>query len=259
MLQPDATTLDLAPILDAYRRQGFARLGRIVSDEGLAVLRARADDVMQGRLDPARFFYQHDTTTGRYEDLEIGRGWVGPSDRYRKVEKLERDERFRVWIENPLFERIARAWIGDAIVLYRAVLMTKSEGGGTVLPWHQDAGSFWGLDRAPNLQIWTALDDAPADGGCVEVVPGSHDAGLATPLGGMIPEAIAQHRAAEALPLPVRAGEALLIHNLTWHRSGTSLTGRVRRALSVCLMSAETRCTRKRRAPRTFTRLFSRD
>lgn len=256
MLAPEAASLELSPILDAYRAQGWARLGRILSDEGLATLRARADDIMQGRVDPAGFFFQHDTTTGRYEDLEIGRGWVGPSDSYRKIEKLERDEQFRAWIENSLFERIAHGWIGGEIVLYRAILMTKSAAGGTVLPWHQDAGSFWGLDRDPNLQLWTALDDAPLDGGCVEVVPGSHRAGLATPLGGMIPDAIAATRAGEALPLPARAGEGLLLHNLVWHRSGTSRTGRPRRAFSVCLMSAETRCLRRRRAPRTFPRLF---
>jgi len=256
MLLP--TALDLDAVLASYRAEGFARLGRVLSDEGLALLRERADDIMQGRADPERFFYQHDTTTGRYEDLEIGRGWVGPSDSYRKIEKLERDDRFRAWIDNALFERIARTWIGGDVVLYRAILMTKSRTGGTALPWHQDAGSFWGLDRDPSLQIWTALDDAPEDGGCVEVVPGSHLAGLATPLGGMIPDAIAATRAAEATLLPARAGEALLLHNLLWHRSGTSRTGRPRRAFSVCLMSAETRCLRKRRAPRVFPRVFDR-
>ena len=58
----------------------------------------------------------------------------------------------------------------------------------TDLPWHQDGGNFWGLDRDPVLQIWTALDDAPLDGGCVEVVAGTHLAGLATPLGGVVPK-----------------------------------------------------------------------
>jgi len=35
-----------------------------------------------------------------------------------------------------------------------------------------------------------------------------------------------------------------------------SRTGALRRAVSVCLMSGETRCTRRRRAPRRFVRLF---
>ena len=40
-------------------------------------------------------FFQHDSASGRYEDLEYGRGWVGPSRAYRKIEGLERDPVFR--------------------------------------------------------------------------------------------------------------------------------------------------------------------
>jgi hypothetical protein len=56
--------------------------------------------------------------------------------------------------------------------------------------------------------------------------------------------------------LPARAGEAYLIHNRVWHRSGRNTTGRRRAALSICYMSAETQCLRRRRAPRSFVRLF---
>lgn len=50
------------------------------------------------------------------------------------------------------------------LTLYRAILMNKHAGGGSDLPWHQDGGDFWGLDRDPVLQIWTAMDDAPSTG-----------------------------------------------------------------------------------------------
>ena len=90
-------------------------------------------------------------------------------------------------LRNPLFERIARAVIGGDIAIYRALLFNKAKQGGTVLPFHQDGGSYWGLDRDPTLQIWTALDDVPVESGCVEIVPKSHEGGLATPLGGVVP------------------------------------------------------------------------
>src|SRR6185503_17637850 len=125
--------------------------------------------------------------------------------------------------------------------------MTKGSGGGTVLPWHQDGGLFWGLDRDPELQIWTALDDAPVEAGCVEVLPGSHR-GRATELGGKIPDELVARAGADAraVPIPARAGEALLIHNHLWHRSGVNATDAPRRAFSVCYMSAATRCMRTR-------------
>lgn len=258
MLLPDAEAMPLEEALAAYAADGYVRLGRVLSDEGLARLRERADALMLGQRRYPGLFFQHDTETGRYEDLEYGKGWQGPSLSYRKLEKLELDDRFRALIENALFARIARAVVGDAVAIYRAVLMNKPAAGGTVLPFHQDAGRFWGLDRDPHLQIWTALDDAGLEGGCLEVVPGTHRAGLATPLGGLIPEAVvaASENEARTIALPARAGEAILIHNYVWHRSGRSQSGQPRRAFSVCYIDAATRCLRTRRAPRQFVRVF---
>jgi phytanoyl-CoA hydroxylase len=261
MLLPNVLDLDIAGPLAHLAEHGWARLGKVLSDEAAVALRERADDVMLGRVTYDGLFFQRDSHTGSYDDLEFNKGWQGPSLEYRKVEKLERDPLYREWIENELFGRIAHAYIGPAISLYRAVLMTKAATGGTDLPWHQDGGRFWGIDRDATLQIWTALDDAPAEAGCVEVVPGTHLAGLVTPYGGNVSEVArtGQDLEARRIVLPARAGEVLLIHNHVWHRSGRNTTGRPRRALSVCYMDAETKCTRKKRAPREFVRLFRGD
>lgn len=248
----------LGPILEAYRANGFAHVENVVPTATLDALRVRADEIMHGRVAYEGMFFQLDTTTGNYRDLEFGNGWEGPSDNYRKIEKLERDPVFRAWIENPFFERIVRGVIDGDVTLYRAILMTKAARGGTELPWHQDAGKFWGLDRDPQIQIWTALDDAPAEAGCVEVFPGSHLRGLVTPLGGVVPEphVAASDAAAKAVQVPARAGDVIVLHNLAWHRSGVNRTSHTRRALSACYMSAQTKCTRTKKTPRTFTKLF---
>jgi phytanoyl-CoA hydroxylase len=257
----------IAEAIAGWRDAGWARIGPALAGDAAAALARRAEEIALGTVQIPGLFFQHDAPTGRYDDLEFGRGWIGPSLRYRKIEKLERDPLFRAWIENPLFEAIARAVIPGEIALYRAVLWTKAaaepdsagagRAGGMALPWHQDGGKFWGLDRDPVLQIWTALDDAPAEAGCVEVVPGSHRGGLATPEGGTIPDSLTAARAGEIVALPARAGEVLLLHNHVWHRSGVNSTSRPRRALSICYMSATTRCTRTRRAPRSFVPVFA--
>jgi phytanoyl-CoA hydroxylase len=258
LLDVDAATFDIASALAGFKSQGYARLGRVVSEEAILALGARVDDLMSARVRHQGLFFQRDSPTGRYQDLSFGKGWEGPSDEYRKIEKLEIDPLFRAFIGNALHERIARALIDGPIALYRAVLFTKSARGGTALPWHQDGGVFWGVSPAPFLQIWTAIDDCPAGSGCLEVLPASHLDGLATPQGGVIvAEELRKARAEErAVPLPARAGEAILIHNHLWHRSGTNASGRRRSALSVCLMTAAARCSRKKRAPRQFVRLF---
>lgn len=248
--------VDLEAVLADYRRDGFARLGRILDDGELMALRARADAVMLGEIVYPGLFFQHDSPSGDYDDLELGKGFIGPSLAYRKIEKLEVDPLFRALIEHPRLEPVVRAWIGPEASLYRAIFMNKAAHGGTVLPYHQDGGTFWGVDRAPDLQIWTALDDAPVEAGCVEVVPGSHARGLVTPLGGVVPADRVGD--AVAVPLPAVAGESLLIHNHLWHRSGVNRTDSPRRAFSVCYMPASTRCLRKKRAPRNFVRVFTR-
>ncbi|MDC0744461.1 phytanoyl-CoA dioxygenase family protein [Polyangium mundeleinium] len=257
-LAPEASGVEVEAALAELAATGFARLGRVLSDEGIATLAARADDLMLGHVVHEGLFFQHDAASGRYEDLEHRKGWVGPSIHYRKLEKLEKDPVFRAFLGNPLFERITRALTDGSVTLYRAVLFNKAARAGTALPWHQDGGSFWGLDRAPLVQIWTALDDAPAEAGCVEIVPHSHQGGLATPLGGVIPAEVTRAAEAEArsVLVPARAGDAMLIHNDVWHRSGTNTTDKPRRAVTVCYLRGETRCMRTRRAPRTFETIF---
>ena len=264
MLLPGAAQIDLKPPLASFAENGFARLGPVMAPEMLSQLRDRAEAIMLAETNDLGLFFQHDSGSGRYEDLEYGQGWRGPSLAYRKIEKLERDPLFRAWIENELFARIARETIGEDVTVYRAVLWNKAVagnktvGGGTKLPWHQDDGPFWGLDRPPCLQIWTALDDAPSEAGCLEVLPGSHRGGLATPDGGTVPNELidARCRASATTVLPAEAGEAILLHNHTWHRSGHNKTQQPRKALSISFLSGDTRCTRKRRAPRKFTRVF---
>jgi phytanoyl-CoA hydroxylase len=257
LLHADAAAVDVVAALAHYREHGWARLGRLASDDTLAGLRERTEQIMRGEVVIDGLFFQHDSGTGRYQDLEYGRGWVGPSLAYRKLEKLERDERFAAWIGNPVYAAIARAWIGPQVSLYRSVIFNKAAHGGMPLPWHQDGGLFWGIDRDPTLQIWLALDDVPVVAGCVEVVPGSHARGLTTRQGGVIPDDVLS-RAGEVpiLALPARAGEALLIHNHVWHRSAANDTAHPRRALTVCLMDAATRCLRKKHAPREFYRVL---
>lgn len=262
--EPSDRELDDA--LAHYREHGWARLGKLADEETLERLRARVDAIMLGEITYEGMFFQHDSESGRYEDLAYGDGWVGPSLRYRKLEKLEKDPLFWAWMTEPVFEELARRVYasafedeGPGVSIYRAFLMNKHAGGGSNLPWHQDGGDFWGLDRDPVLQIWTALDDAGLDGGCVEVVDRSHMAGLVTRLGGVVPDnhlEAAKDLEARLVRLPVSAGEVLLIHNHVWHRSGRTSTGKARRALSVCYMDGATRCTRKKRAPRSFVRVF---
>jgi ectoine hydroxylase-related dioxygenase (phytanoyl-CoA dioxygenase family) len=128
------------------------------------------------------------------------------------------------------------------VAALRSMFMNKPALQGTLLPWHQDGGEHWGLDRDPPITLWLALDDATRENGCVEVVPGSHRLGLLSARGHTITEEqAARYCSSVSVQLELLAGECVLLHNFLLHRSGRNHTSRPRRAFSVCLMDAGTR------------------
>lgn len=249
--------IDLPSAIEAYQRDGYARLGKVLEEAELETLRARTEALMLGTITWPGLFFQMDAATGDYRDAPLGLGWQGPSLNYRKLEKLELDDQFRTLVRHPRLEPLVRALIPGRVTLYRAIVFNKAASGGTEIPWHQDAGRLWGLSGDPHVQLWTALDDAPEDGGCLEVIPGSHRWGLATPLGGVVPDDQVRARQVDAgVKLAVRAGESVLLDNLAWHRSGKTATGRRRLGFSACYLPASVRCVRKHKTPRTFFEVF---
>lgn len=235
-----------------FDAQGYLRIGRIASEQQLAAMQQRIDDIMLGRagVDYRRMLMQLDSTDGAYESAgEQTRGFKGATLAYRKIEQLEEDPVFRSYMTLPVFEEAARRFYGDvAIAPFRAMFMNKPAGRGTWLPWHQD---HWrALDRAPLLTIYTALDAATPDNGCVELIPGSHHEVLnpAHPHGFLTPEMAARfNEDPRRMPLCLEAGEVVLMHNWTLHASGINRSERPRRAFSVCLMDARTINGRYRR------------
>ena len=248
-----------------FRRRGYLRLGRVLSDEDLHALRARIDEIMLGtapvpydrmlmQLDPATNPPQHKRGASA--------GHKGATLAYRKIQDLELDPLFRAYMQRPLFAELCRRvyGVGRAVSCFRAMFMNKPAGAGTDLRWHQDR--WVDLDRDPQITVWTALDPASIANGCMQVIPGSHrrlrnpsngsgflSDGQRADLERLIEAGDPQHC---PLYLQMDAGEAVLLHNWTLHRSGTNATAIPRRAFSVCYMDAATRSFRRQPFPLIF-------
>jgi polysaccharide pyruvyl transferase WcaK-like protein len=230
-----------------YARDGYLHLGRVLEPQELDALRRRADDLALGNVKNQDVQMQLDTG-GVYEELP---GAVPRFDRgtilYRKIQGLETDDLFSRLVKLPLFREINAHEYGAhaAISIFRAMIMNKPAGQGTVLPWHQDGGDVWALDRDPLVTIWVALDPATRANGCVEMIPGSHRLGLLSTFGSTVQEEdVERHCPPErVLPLEVEAGHAVLLHNWLIHRSGVNPTPTPRRAFTTCYMDGRTLST----------------
>ena len=230
-----------------YERDGYLRVGKLLSDAELQALRQEIDDVMLGRARVAyeRMMMQLDSESGKYNDAgEQTKGFKGPTLNYRKIEELEFDPLFLGYMKRPLFREVcARVYGAETpVAAFRAMFMNKPAGKGTLLPWHQDR--WQALDRDPLLTVWTALDPATVANGCVQVIPGSHKLGLVNPAhpSSFLTEEQARHHAPKEkiVFLELKAGEVVLLHNWLLHSSDRNNSDVPRRAFSVCYMDART-------------------
>jgi hypothetical protein len=205
------------------------------------------DDIMLGRIRNPALQFQLDTG-GPYEDLpEAVATFATVTLAYRKVQGLESDPMILGLIRRDLFREICARQYGKhaSVSIFRAMMMNKPANQGTHLPWHQDAGDVWKLDRDPLVTIWIGLDAATRASGCLEVIAGSHKLGLLSRNGSTISASHAQtYCPDEAVTyLQIEAGEALLLHNWLLHRSGVNRTDAPRRALTTCYMDGRTTST----------------
>lgn len=226
-----------------YERDGYLPIGAVVTEDELVALRQRADDLATGVIRNPAVQLQADSG-GSYESLGEPVADLGGTLLYRKVQGLEHDDLFRRLLDHRRFREACARVYGphSPISIFRAMVMNKPAGQGTVLPWHQDGGDVWGLDRDPLLTVWVALDDATVANGCLEVVEGSHRLGLLSRYGSTVADAdVLTHCVPERIRhLEVRAGEALLVHNWLIHRSGVNPTAAPRRAFTACFMDGRT-------------------
>ena len=241
-----------------FAEDGYLRLGQVASSGHLQAMCDRIDEIMLGNVRYEGMPMQRDTTTGEYGKLPTRT--FEESERtlaYRRIDDLQLDPLFLGYMQHPVFREITEALIGPNVSIFRAMFMNKPAEHGTHLPWHQDVGIGWGLDSNPEVTVWTALDAATIENGCMQVVPGSHKHGVINEM--HFPSEADQARYAreeDRIHMEAEAGEAILLNNLLLHRSARNPTGKPRRAISIAYMDAATHAVK---TGETFPVIFGED
>lgn len=103
----------------------------------------------------------------------------------------------------------------------------------TEVPWHQDSGYFMShCDSQMIVTCWVPLVDATVENGCLWVQPKTHVNGILThhtrPGKGYLVIADDDLPPAESLPIEMKAGDVLLLTNITPHCSKENTSEDVR-------------------------------
>jgi hypothetical protein len=120
--------------------------------------------------------------------------------------------------------------IGQNIKLASNQLTFKHPGDAQPYGWHQDNG-YGPLFPETTVSCWLALDDVNESNGCLWILPRSHKEGTVNHVNGKPRERIAGvSNEADAISVPLRAGDCVLFHGLTLHMSKGNFSPNMRRA-----------------------------
>ena len=208
--------------LEAFARDGYVVLERALPPDLLATLRAEADHALAWH--EAQMAAEKTVDRLNY----VGEHYFIPGRSRARPALAD-------YLRSELMVECAKALVGPDAYLFIELFVLKLAQNRVPFGWHQDHGyvDAYGYGHyAPNLSLWTALDDVTAENGALEVLPYTQRRFDTVP----------QHRQDEhgnfvadfgtsaGTLLPVPAGSVIVMTGLLPHRSGLNAGSAVRRA-----------------------------
>ena len=236
-----------------YKRNGFAVVDSLVSNQQLQTLRDRLDAISSGAASFPK------------ELIEFEPAATAGAMAIRKINGCaEHDAVFAAFAAAPELLDIVEQLIGPDIKLFGSQCFMKPPGG-VEKPYHQDA-AYFSIEPPEIVTCWTALDDATIDNGCLWVIPGSHRGGLLPhsqpwDVGDRVDMQIPDEQVGyeDEVPNELNAGSCSFHHCMLLHRSGANGTQRSRRGLAIHYMPSRSRWTHATKPQPQYRLLRGRD
>ena len=233
-LEAEITALRTANLLtreqiDQYDEQGFFVVPKVFDADEVRAMIDECESILRGD-------YGH-LYTGA---VQIDPGAPQQLKAERKIsDVVERSQTFRKYLmKEDLLLRVQDV-IGPDLMLFRDILMLKPARVGSKMPWHQDS-NYWPIEPTSLCSVWTALDAATEENGCMRVVPGSHKLALipSRDVTGRGPLEDDQVDLDAAINVPMEPGSSLFFHSRLLHGSEPNNSDKSRRAFITSFMSA---------------------
>ena len=224
-----------------YERDGFGLLEGLISEDKLARWTQRFEDLVLGNVPaPERLVLM--------KDIMVVNGEVEPATPLHAINKILSFEDDPVLWEFALEEALlaaVRSIAGPELFTISSNFFNKPPGVDGRHPLHQDLRYFALRPAEKIVAVWTAIDRATRENGCLAVIPGSHRTELRrhgepdwehVNFGFFAAEGVDREARVHVEMAP---GDTLLFHPLLLHGSGHNQTDGFRRAISTHYASAE--------------------
>jgi phytanoyl-CoA hydroxylase len=225
--------------IQEFKERGFLKVGRVMTDAETDALRDRMFAVAEGRSEGKAEAVRDFFSDAAKSVIQIVNIW-------------EADDLFRRHLYNANICALVAQLMGtDTVRVWHDQVQYKPPRIGGPTDWHQDHPYWPIIQPADLISAWVALDDADEENGCMSMVPGSHKWGphkggtigtnpddfTPTPDLSLLPP----DAKVEIVPCPVKKGEVMFHHCLTWHGSPPNRSERGRPAIAVHYMPGYTR------------------
>jgi phytanoyl-CoA hydroxylase len=206
-----------------YNELGFVKLGDLFSAEAIAVVTAAIDPF--------------EAEAEAWLRAKGGRVGIATADVITvTINIAARSQAAKEFALQPAIKDVCHDLLGDDVRLYWDQSVYKKTAKAQQVLWHQDSGYAY-TEPQHYLTIWVPLVDVNEENGCPWIAPGLHRLGTLEHWRTEIGYACLEEFA-DAVPVPARAGDAIVFTSLTPHRTGPNLKlGTVRKAyvLQYCL------------------------
>lgn len=213
-----------------YEQDGYLTAPGVISEAGLVEMRAESDRLMQLCYDQRERYARRIEWEVDHLAPEEQRGMAKVIRKLEPVSDLS--PTFRKLAFSPEITGPVSAIFGEPVDLFEDKLNLKLPGG-SPYPWHQDWVCCWRAHTDRLITCFIYLDDADAANGCLQVIPGTH---LGKPIlpfkpGSRFEIDPAYVDSANAVPVPLKAGEMIFFDPYLLHYSDLNRSRTPRRAI----------------------------
>ncbi len=137
--------------------------------------------------------------------------------------------------------------LGPDFYLWGSQFFSKDPGDPSVAGWHQDA-AFWPLTPHRTVTVWLAFEDSDVENGAMQVIPGTHRAGILQHAGEHDEHDMLNMRLergnfsrSDAVHICLRAGQISIHDDNIVHGSAPNTSDRLRCGLTMRYSASEVR------------------